>query len=341
MAGTQGDGSSERPRSVDSTTTTLAADDSVDHESLSDFHSLLSNTGSVKSTIFNYQYENGRRYHAYRAGQYYLPNDEDEQDRLDLVHHVFRLTLGGGLCATELENPQRILDVGTGTGIWAIEMGDEFPESEIIGTDLSPIQPPWAPPNVRFETDDARQEWTFPPDFFDFIHVRCMGGSILNWPEFLERCYKHLKPGGKLEVSEARTNLWSGDGPLPQDSFTAKWLSEFNRIVNSLGLEFDISPALPGFLDSLPFAQVKKMDKQVPITPWSENKTLKEIGRVMEIVMLGSGLSAYTLALFTRNGWKVPDIENLLDKVKEEFREGGMNIGTYFSYVTATKPAVR
>ena len=41
------------------------------------------------------------------------------------------------------ENPGRILDVGTGTGIWAIEMGDEYPSAEIVGTDLSPIQPSW------------------------------------------------------------------------------------------------------------------------------------------------------------------------------------------------------
>ena len=35
-----------------------------------------------------------------------------------MTHHVFLLALGGALCATKLENPQTILDVGTGTGIW-------------------------------------------------------------------------------------------------------------------------------------------------------------------------------------------------------------------------------
>ena len=32
-------------------------------------------------------YENGRRYHAYRAGKYYTPNDEQEMDREDMKHH--------------------------------------------------------------------------------------------------------------------------------------------------------------------------------------------------------------------------------------------------------------
>lgn len=33
------------------------------------------------------------------------------------------------------------LDIGTGTGIWAIDFADEHPETTVIGTDLSPIQP--------------------------------------------------------------------------------------------------------------------------------------------------------------------------------------------------------
>lgn len=41
------------------------------------------------------------------------------------------------------EEPGKILDVGTGTGIWAIEMGDDYPSAEILGTDLSPTQPSW------------------------------------------------------------------------------------------------------------------------------------------------------------------------------------------------------
>lgn len=34
-----------------------------------------------------------------------------------------------------------MLDLGTGTGIWAIDFADEYPSANVIGTDLSPIQP--------------------------------------------------------------------------------------------------------------------------------------------------------------------------------------------------------
>jgi hypothetical protein len=79
---------------------------------------------SVTTSIRDYIYENGRRYHAYREGEYLIPNDEKEQDRLDLIHHVFRLTLGGALYRAPIPpTVKRVLDMGTGTGIWAIDFG--------------------------------------------------------------------------------------------------------------------------------------------------------------------------------------------------------------------------
>ncbi len=63
------------------------------------------------------------------------PNDDKEQDRLDLHHHVFNLVAGGKLFYAPIENPSRVLDAGTGTGIWAIdfaEYGTPSSESTIL-----------------------------------------------------------------------------------------------------------------------------------------------------------------------------------------------------------------
>merc|ERR1711977_617375 len=45
---------------------------------------------SVDSTVHNFQEENGRTYHGYRAGSYLYPNDSNERDRLDLQHVMLR-----------------------------------------------------------------------------------------------------------------------------------------------------------------------------------------------------------------------------------------------------------
>jgi SAM-dependent methyltransferase len=170
---------------------------------------------SITSSIYNYRYENGRRYHAYKDGKYILPNDEAEQNRLDLHHHLCRLMIGGRLFRAPIgNNPQRVLDLGTGTGIWAIDFADEYPSALVIGTDLSPIQPTSVPPNCRFYVDDIETEWTFSPDEkFDFIHGRALAGSIVNFDLLYRRIYDNLNPGGWVEIQEEESQFYSHDDP--------------------------------------------------------------------------------------------------------------------------------
>lgn len=121
--------------------------------------SVATDTTSIKSDILNYRFENGRRYHAYKAGAYLYPNDEQALDQMDVEHHNQGLMLGK-LHMSPLREPREIPDVGTGTGIWAIDMADTYPAALITGTDLSPTQPSWVPPNVRFEVDDYTEKWS-------------------------------------------------------------------------------------------------------------------------------------------------------------------------------------
>lgn len=123
-------------------------------------------TASLTSSINNYVFENGklflrqhricpysyltrcpaawefpnlgRRYHVYFGpDKNLLPTDEIEQDRLDLHHEMLLMLLDGELHKAPIgDSPHRILDVGTGTGIWAIDMADMYPMAEVLGNDL-------------------------------------------------------------------------------------------------------------------------------------------------------------------------------------------------------------
>ena len=72
-------------------------------------------------------------------------------------------------------------------------MGDEYPGANVYGTDLSPIQPSWMPPNVSFMVDDAEDIWTYPLNSLDFVHLRNMDGAIQDWSKLMGQAYEFVK----------------------------------------------------------------------------------------------------------------------------------------------------
>lgn len=58
----------------------MAEDEQNDRDSTFGENDDELSTHSLTSSILNYQYENGRRYHGFREGQYFMPNDDQEQE---------------------------------------------------------------------------------------------------------------------------------------------------------------------------------------------------------------------------------------------------------------------
>lgn len=80
---------------------------------------------SLASSARDFIFENGRRYHSFRAGAYSFPNDDREQDREDLKHAMFLKLFNKQLHFAPIPTSGSInvIDLGTGTGIWSIDCG--------------------------------------------------------------------------------------------------------------------------------------------------------------------------------------------------------------------------
>ena len=64
------------------------------------------------------------------------------------------------------------MDVGTGSGLWVIEVADQFPDTHVYGIDLSPIQPTYIPPNAEFKVADLTEGLPFDDGSTDLVNSR-------------------------------------------------------------------------------------------------------------------------------------------------------------------------
>lgn len=285
----------------------------------SGFWEVESSTHSVNSSIFDYEKSHGRTYHAYHQGQYLLPNDADEIERIEVKYHAIRLALQDNLFFAPVDSPRNILDVGTGTGTWCVETADEYPNAIVKGIDLSPIQPTYVPPNCFFQVADADDDWTFSTDF-DLIHTRIMNDFTLrSWPRFFEQAYAHLAPGGWIECQEFDYHRRSDDASIPPHSRLSFWESEWTRGIRRIGLSGGCNPRLVmRQMRAAGFTSVHTRYFKMPIGPWPKDPALKQCG-LFGLVNLIDGIHGLSVKIFTELlDYSTAELEVLLMECRKE-----------------------
>ncbi|KAF9872754.1 hypothetical protein CkaCkLH20_09617 [Colletotrichum karsti] len=307
----------------------------VDHEvtiAAEEARSLASSSTSVNSSVMGFRVENGRTYHSYKEGKYMVPNDDREVERLDLQHNMFMQTFDGRLGTAPPNRPdatvRRVLDVGTGSGIWAMDFGDDHPETEVRGIDLSAVFPEFTPPNVKFEIDDLEEPWTYSQPF-DYIHSRMMNSSISDWRKYIETCYDNLTPGGYLELNEIDIVLLSDDGSLKPEHSIYKIGRLLEDATEKAGRKYQNIKELKPILMETGFEDVTMQQFKWPTNPWPKDPKYKTLGE-WNNENLFQGWEGICMAPLTRAlGWTREEVIVLMAQNRKDFNN--RNIHAYFS----------
>lgn len=209
-----------------------------------------------------------------------------------------------------------VINLGCGTGIWTLDFADTHPSAEVVGVNSSPIQPTWVAPICRFVIDDCECEWAYPPDYFDFVYIRCLYGSVSDWSALYRQIYNHIKPGGFIEQVEMSVKFISDGGAADSNDVMAEWSQIFIDAGERMVKSFEIADQVASHIRDAGFVDVVERWCKVPVGSWPKDKQLREIGW-WNYHFCREGFEGWALYLLTRlTGWKVPEVHILVARMK-------------------------
>ncbi|KAJ2897133.1 uncharacterized protein MKZ38_004951 [Zalerion maritima] len=221
--------------------------------------------------------------------------------------------------------PKNVLDVATGTGVWAVEFAQENPGCAVVGTDLSPIQPSYAPPNVSFEIMDAEDEWTFTVKF-DLVHLRAIVSCFKDTKAVFKSALESLAPGTGYMFVRDPLMPFKFFTPPPEGTALAEWNSCLVEASQKVGMPWNRSTNYAQWMREVGFVDVVEKREAAGLSPWMKGKRNKETSLLLQ-ENICNGIEGMSMALFTRVlGWSKERLLEFLERVKNDLRNVDLHV---------------
>ncbi|TFK88253.1 S-adenosyl-L-methionine-dependent methyltransferase [Polyporus arcularius HHB13444] len=236
-----------------------------------------------------FQERGGRLFHSHGSCPYPLPVDAEEQQRQNGLHQLLR-KLTGALSVGPVHDvlahlpgeQRRVLDLGTGTGSWVLDMAREFPDVRFYGVDIVPIATRYPPRNVQFEMHDIKEQFRYNEGAIDMVHARSITMAIRDYSALLPEIARVLRSGGLFVSCEWGRRPAMADGSAVATR-APRAVAFFDAVQNTLlerrGIQ-TIADRIPQLLaDSGDFTHIVARTYHMPIGDWHPNVDMQELGR--------------------------------------------------------------
>ncbi|KAM0548531.1 hypothetical protein ACHAPJ_009854 [Fusarium lateritium] len=204
-------------------------------------------------------------------------------------------------------------------------MADEHPSAEVIGTDISAVQPDFVPTNCIFQIDDAQLDWTFKKDHFDFIHLRYLYGAIDDWKKLYHQAYAHVRPGGWVESLEIDIETHSENPRIEndQDHIFKKWYQLFFECGRKTGRTWEIARdgRQEEYMREAGFTDLVTKSWKLPVGAWPQDKKLKQVG-LYNGAFIDTSIDGF--AIFPIGevlGWSKEEVTVLVSHMRKALKE--------------------
>ncbi|KNG88356.1 hypothetical protein ANOM_003583 [Aspergillus nomiae NRRL 13137] len=208
----------------------------------------------------------------------FLQYSSDETE-MEGWHRVGKLLADGKLNWAPVHEPRAVLDVGCGTGTWTKDFAASQPTSQCLGIDLDVPDKTQFTPNCRFRSIDVESDWGYVEEF-DYIYIRGLAACIMDWPGLFRQCWRALRPGGYMEISDFGYSSKSETNSLDPTCGLLRWEQLINEAGDRSPRKVVIAPAFPGLMREAGFSDITELIKQVPYSGWSSNPLARKIGQI-------------------------------------------------------------
>jgi SAM-dependent methyltransferase len=291
-----------------------------------------------------------RTYHNFPGSKYILPADEEERERLRFQHQLIRAYDEGKLLFVPYvpQEGDTILDIGTGTGVWLLELIQTFLPNvslSLTGIDISDRLFPStisSPTLSTLSTTHPGIACTFtqqsilslPSQWrstFTLIHQRLLLAAFRasEWPLAIRAIYDALKPGGYVQLTEV-LGLEGGEK-------TKRVQLMKEELFDRVGLLHDCVKRIPGMLREVGFEPIggngsgsgtpsefefefAVIDRHFPLSPHSPPNSIPYLA--------AKSFSRFHRSLkdtFVQQGWRKDseEIDEMIDEMEKEWEESG------------------